>query len=208
MEENGAAGRALDVDELRSLFSVGDADPSTAGVRDAALLAVLYFTGMRRNEVVTLRIADYDPKEAALNIRGKGNKVRLAFFTDDAQNRLKAWVKLRWQSAGPLFVSVDKGRHTRDGSPERPVDPIHLAKPCTPSKTTAKILGQSNTECWKFMITLKRMISGHPLKKWPMSCYVMVRIRLLQAENTLKIQRFGGPGRIRTYNQQIMSLLL
>ena len=107
-EENGVAGRSLEVDELRSLFSVCDADPSPAGVRDAALISVLYCTGLRRNEVVALRMGDYDPKQAALKIRGKGNKTRLAFLTDDAQNRLTAWLKLRGQSVGPLFVSVDK----------------------------------------------------------------------------------------------------
>jgi integrase/recombinase XerD len=108
VEENGVGGRALGVDELRSLFSVCDADPSPAGPRDAALIAVLYCTGMRRNEAVGLRTVDYDPKQAAFKIRGKGNKVRLAFLTDDAQNRLTAWLKVRGQSVGPLFVSVDK----------------------------------------------------------------------------------------------------
>ncbi len=107
-EENGVAGRALDTDELRSLFTVCDADPSPAGLRDAALIAVLYCTGMRRNEVVVLRTEDYDPKQAAFKIRGKGNKTRLAFLTDDARKRLSSWLNLRGQSTGPLFVSVDK----------------------------------------------------------------------------------------------------
>ncbi len=107
-EENGVAGRALDTDELRCLFTVCDADPSPAGLRDAALIAVLYCTGMRRNEVVALRIEDYETKQAAFKIRGKGNKVRLAFLTVDAEHRLKAWLKIRGQSVGPLFVSVDK----------------------------------------------------------------------------------------------------
>jgi site-specific recombinase XerD len=107
-EENGVAGRSLDIDELLSLFTVCKADLSPAGFRDAALIAVLYCTGIRRNEVVNLTLADYDPKQNALMIRGKGNKVRLAFLTADAQDRLNAWLKVRSQSAGPLFVSVDK----------------------------------------------------------------------------------------------------
>jgi site-specific recombinase XerD len=57
-EENGVAGRSLDVDELRLLFGVCDADPSPAGIRDAALIAILYCTGIRRNEVVNLTLAD------------------------------------------------------------------------------------------------------------------------------------------------------
>jgi site-specific recombinase XerD len=88
-EENGVAGRSLGVDELRSLFAACDADPSPAGVRDAALIAVMYCTGLRRNEVVGLTLADYDLKQEAFTIRGKGNKVRLAFLTGDAQ--CQAW---------------------------------------------------------------------------------------------------------------------
>jgi site-specific recombinase XerD len=107
-EENGVAGRSLDVDEIRSLFSVCDSDPSRAGVRDAALIAVLYCTGIRRNEVIGLALADYDPRQGAFMIRGKGNKVRLAFLTADAQDRLDQWLKIRAQAVGPLFVSLDK----------------------------------------------------------------------------------------------------
>jgi site-specific recombinase XerD len=107
-EENGVAGRSLDMDELRSLFKVCETDPSPAGVRDAALIAVMYCTGMRRNEVVSLTLADYDPKQHAFMIRGKGNKVRLAFLTSDAQDRLGLWLKMGGQSSGPLFVSINK----------------------------------------------------------------------------------------------------
>jgi site-specific recombinase XerD len=107
-EENGVAGRSLDVDELRSLFEVCNADPSSAGVRDGALIAVLYCTGMRRNEMVGLTLADYDPKQEAFTIRGKGNKVRPAFLTGDARDRLGQWLEIRGQSLGPLFVSISK----------------------------------------------------------------------------------------------------
>jgi site-specific recombinase XerD len=107
-EDNGVAGRSLDVEELRSLFTVCEADPSPAGVRDAALIAVMYCTGMRRNEVISLTLADYDPKQNAFVIRGKGNKVRLAFLTSDAQDRLGQWLKIRGRSSGPLYVSISK----------------------------------------------------------------------------------------------------
>jgi site-specific recombinase XerD len=89
-------------------FKVCDADLSPAGVRDAALIAVMYCTGMRRNEMVSLTLADYDPKQNAFMIHGKGNKVRLAFLTADVQDRLGRWLKIRGQSAGPLFVSISK----------------------------------------------------------------------------------------------------
>jgi site-specific recombinase XerD len=107
-EENGVAGRSLAMGELRLLFTICEADSSAAGIRDAALIAVLYCTGIRRNEVVGLTLADYDPKQEAFMIRGKGNKVRLAFLTADAHGRLGQWLEIRGQSAGPIFVSISK----------------------------------------------------------------------------------------------------
>ncbi len=61
-------GRALKTGELVALF--GACDATTAqGARDAALLAVLYGAGLRRAEVVTLDLADFDPDSGELRIR-------------------------------------------------------------------------------------------------------------------------------------------
>jgi site-specific recombinase XerD len=106
--ETEIAGRSLTVEELRALFEVSDADPSPAGIRDAALTAVMYCTGLRRNEVVGLSLTDYDPKEGTITIRGKGNKTRLAFLTADAQHRLNQWLKVGSRDGRPLFVSITK----------------------------------------------------------------------------------------------------
>jgi len=59
------AGRSVKSGELRALLEVCAKDPSVAGVRDAALIAVLYATGLRRSELATLQVADYAPAEAA-----------------------------------------------------------------------------------------------------------------------------------------------
>jgi site-specific recombinase XerD len=64
------AGRGLVAGELRALFAT-TADGTPAGSRDAALLAVLYGGGLRREEVVALLVADYDPEAGSLRVRGK-----------------------------------------------------------------------------------------------------------------------------------------
>jgi site-specific recombinase XerD len=106
--ESEIAGRSLTLEELRALYNVCDADLSPAGIRDAGILSVLYMAGMRRNELISLKIADYGPKEGAITIQGKGNKKRLAFMTADAQHRLNAWLNLRGTNGKPLFVSISK----------------------------------------------------------------------------------------------------
>ena len=54
-------GRAISRGELRALFeSCRSGSPSD--LRDAALIGVLYAAGLRRAEVVSLDVADYDPR--------------------------------------------------------------------------------------------------------------------------------------------------
>ncbi len=103
------AGRALEREELRSLFvSCAGGDAAAIDVRDAALLAVLYGAGLRRAEVVQLNVSDLAMESGALIVHGKGNKVRLAYVPESGRPLLAAWVARRGGEAGPLFLPVQK----------------------------------------------------------------------------------------------------
>lgn len=102
-------GRALAAGELRALFEACSRDTSAAGARDAALLAVLYGSGLRRSEAVGLDVEDYDVDAGALVVRcGKGQKERCCYTANGAQQALAAWLRVRGAAPGPLFVAVDK----------------------------------------------------------------------------------------------------
>jgi site-specific recombinase XerD len=102
-------GRALDGEELGQLFARCALDNSPAGLRDAAMLAVLYGCGLRRSELVALDVTDYVAKDGALRVRsGKGNKARTNYATGGARNALEAWLKARGKAVGPLFCPVNK----------------------------------------------------------------------------------------------------
>jgi site-specific recombinase XerD len=102
-------GRALSAGELRALFGTCADDPTAAGRRDAALLAVLYGAGLRRSEAVALDLADYDLVTGALVIRsGKGHKARQVYVTNGGRDALADWLAVRGQEAGALFWPVNK----------------------------------------------------------------------------------------------------
>ena len=104
------AGRSVKSGELRALLEVCAKDPSVAGVRDAALIAVLYATGLRRGELAALLVADYTPAERRLTVRhGKGRKERLVPVSGGAADLLDEWLVCRGVVPGPLFLPINKG---------------------------------------------------------------------------------------------------
>jgi len=108
-------GRSIPRGELRSLFEVcaqeaNDPKRRARGVRDAAMLALLYVGGLRRTELASLRLSDYDPEERTVRIRGKGNKERRVYAEGGADLLLTSWLELRGEgdSEEPLFLPVRK----------------------------------------------------------------------------------------------------
>ena len=108
-------GRALSQGEIRALFLVCGADKGPIGRRDAAILAVLYGTGLRRSEAVTLDVSDVDPETGTLTVRGKGNKDRECPLPAGTRIALDTWIQIRGDADGSLFTVVRKGGHVESG---------------------------------------------------------------------------------------------
>ena len=79
-------GRSVDAGEMISLVTACLTDPPPAGIRDAAILALLYAGGLRRSEVISLNLADYDPTTGSLKIlAAKVNKARTIYLGNGSQ---------------------------------------------------------------------------------------------------------------------------
>ena len=110
-------GRSLDKSERVAISGACAADthPIT-GTRDAALLGVLYGTGVRRSEAVALDLSDFDARAGKLTVKhGKGNKAREVFMGRATVEALDAWLRLRGDAPGPLFLAVTKGHGIEAG---------------------------------------------------------------------------------------------
>lgn len=100
-------GRALRSEEIRALFVTCEADRSSQGPRDAAMLAVILGCGLRRSEAVGLDLSDVVTHERALRVLGKGNKERLAYMPTGTWQRLQMWIdQVRGEHDGPLFTRI------------------------------------------------------------------------------------------------------
>lgn len=95
------AGRSLSKEEIGKLLDACAESDHFAASRDAAVLAVMIFGGLRREEACNLDVADYDPDEASLKVKGKGNKKRTTYLCEDGMDVLNKWLERRAQKAKP-----------------------------------------------------------------------------------------------------------
>jgi site-specific recombinase XerD len=120
--DSQSKGRLLNPSEMAALMAVCRADASIIGRRDAALLAILLGTGMRRAELVSLDVGDYRSSTESLTIqRGKGGKSRLVYLPASGKPFLERWLEVRGQTIGALLMPISKGkrlqgRHLSEGS--------------------------------------------------------------------------------------------
>jgi integrase/recombinase XerD len=109
-----ALPKFLSIEEVDALISVPDVS-TPRGLRDRAMIELLYATGMRVSELISVRAADLHLDEEYLTCIGKGNKERLIPIGAQAAAWLLRYQRdgrpaiLKGRSAPRLFVNV-RGR--------------------------------------------------------------------------------------------------
>ena len=103
--------RSLDlisIEELRRLLDAPDAN-DLRGLRDKAILELLFSTGLRVSELCALN-NDIDLNKDEMSARGKGDKVRVVFFSEFAKVAVKKYLAKRKDMNEALFVSLSNQR--------------------------------------------------------------------------------------------------
>ncbi len=98
----------ISTDELNRLLKSPDTT-TLKGLRDKALLELFFSTGLRLAELCSLN-NDLDLSRDEFSIRGKGEKVRVVFISDDARAAIKAYLKARKDMDDAMFVNIAKNK--------------------------------------------------------------------------------------------------
>lgn len=117
-DKNEREVRFLSLEQVEKLFSSPDA-AKPSGLRDRAILEILFSTGMRISELVALNRDQFKLKSGAkdleLSITGKGGRIRVVYLSERAIDWLKKYLETRNDKEEPLFINY----RLKTGAPRR-----------------------------------------------------------------------------------------
>ncbi len=106
----------LKFEQIEKLLSIPDLS-TPEGLRDRAILEILFSTGMRVSELTALNLRQFNVQnlikrkytDQELTISGKGGSIRTIYFSDRALKWLAEYFKVRKDMWPPLFINYKKG---------------------------------------------------------------------------------------------------
>ncbi|CAM4146082.1 site-specific tyrosine recombinase XerD [Lacicoccus alkaliphilus] len=109
----------LTIEEMETLLATPEDSP--AGVRDSTMMEVLYASGIRVSELISIKKPDVNTEMGFIRVRGKGSKERIVPITDFVARQLEHYIVsirprlLKTEDTEDLFIT-NRGRgFTRQG---------------------------------------------------------------------------------------------
>ncbi len=115
------APQTISVDEVDRLLAAPGRRTSPEALRDRAMFALLYATGMRVSELVSLDVESVDLAEGALRCTGRAGRQRVLTFDDKSRDALRIYLQrarprlAREDAERALFLNHRGDRLTRQG---------------------------------------------------------------------------------------------
>lgn len=102
----------ISYDDLERLLASAKGD-SVMHLRDKAILETLFSTGLRVSELCHLNRDSINLNRGEFSVKGKGDKIRLVFLSDNSREVLKRYLDKRKDIEEALFVSFSKAKNPK-----------------------------------------------------------------------------------------------
>lgn len=142
--------KVLQFDEVGSLLAAAREVEGWRGARMNALLEILYASGLRVSELVSLRISSLSRDGRVATVRGKGGKERLVPLGEAARRAIAEWLPLRDSMLGKktetvpwLFPSRATAGHITRNSFAKQLRKIALSAGLDPGRVSPHVLRHS-----------------------------------------------------------------
>jgi site-specific recombinase XerD len=103
--KSAPTGKALSIEDLNA--AVNYRSKNNKDIRDSAIIAIGYGTGLRAFEMAKIKLKDLYGN--AINVIGKGRIERKVYLPEFAIKKLARWLSIRGKEHGFLFKAVQKG---------------------------------------------------------------------------------------------------
>ncbi|MDB4040923.1 site-specific tyrosine recombinase XerD [Methylophilaceae bacterium] len=110
--------KSLSEEEVEALLKAPNIK-TISGLRDKAMLELLYACGLRVSELVNILLTELSMSEGVIRITGKGNKTRLVPMGEEAVDWIKKYINesrneiLKKNTSKYLFITIRRGSMTR-----------------------------------------------------------------------------------------------
>jgi integrase/recombinase XerD len=101
--------KVLSVDDMRKLLDAPDIE-TRRGLRDRAMIELLYACGLRVSELATLTVDGLRLKDGFVLVKGKGSKERVVPIADSSARWVTRWLAERGRGAGGIVFPGSRGK--------------------------------------------------------------------------------------------------
>lgn len=108
--------KVLNEEQLGTLFNQQNLT-KRSGIRDRSMLELLFSTGLRVSELISLNTDNINIQTGEFSVIGKGRKVRTVYLSESAKHWIKRYLGVRRDSFKPLFIRYS-GKSMEDGDIE------------------------------------------------------------------------------------------
>lgn len=99
--------------ELLEIINESEKDKN--GLRDRLIIELLYATGVRISELINIKVSDIDFNHRRIKVCGKGNKERIVYYGEYAEEVLNKYLEIKNKNNNSLFLNENGGRITDRG---------------------------------------------------------------------------------------------
>lgn len=98
----------LHVDEIERLRDAVPASDKLSDLRDRAIIELLFSSGLRVSELINLDRGHINTKRREFMVRGKGQKDRPVFISQEAAEHIESYLTRREDNLPPLFLNYSR----------------------------------------------------------------------------------------------------
>ncbi len=145
----------LTVEEVERLIEATKSEKNKlVQLRDRAILDMLFSTGLRISELMNLKKENVNIKRREFSVRGKGDKLRVVFLSDDASDALGKYLDAREDNSKALFIA-----HKEKQSVEKQIETHGEAKHGLTPRTVQRLIKK-----YAMLAGIMKKITPHTLR--------------------------------------------